>query len=322
MMSSAMRILLILSFLVLSAASAPAEVSFRQNDGSIDVLVDGKPFTTFYYGEKTTKPYFHPLHAADGVVVTRQFPMRDDIPGEAHDHPHHRGLWYSHGNVDGIDFWANETDQTGGMPKGRIVLKGIHKVGDGFIRGDFEWRGPDGEVMLTEKRTVWFRGEGKNRIVDFDVTLEAAVKPVKLSDTKEGTFAVRLAPSLRESRQDRSPGDGVIVNAEGQRGEKLTWGKASPWVDYSGPIGDKNYGVAILDHPENPKHPTFWHVRAYGLFAANPFGEHDFFRDKTRDGSITIAPGKSIRFRYRVVIHPGNAEMAGVAGLYKSWAGR
>lgn len=316
-----LRTLILLTALAL-APSMFGAVDFVRHDDSIEVMLDGKPLTTLHFGADATKPYFHPVRAADGTIVTRQYPMRDDVAGEAHDHHHHRGLWFTHGNVNGYDFWANETDQEPQDKKGRIVLKGIHKADDGFIRADFEWRAPDGEVLLTDERTIRFQQVGKSVLIDFDITLQAEIKPVKFGDTKEGSFAIRLHPSMREVTPEKTPGKGVIVNAEGLTGEKQTWGKASPWVDYSGPIGDKTYGVAIFDHPSNPKHPTYWHVRAYGLFAANPFGEHDFFRDETRDGSITLQPGEKMRFQYGVVIHPGDAHAAKVGSMYKNWAGK
>ena len=95
-----------------------------QGKDKISVEIDGKPFTDFYIGAETPKPYLHPLRTADGKVVTRGFPMMTDIPGEAHDHPHHRGLWFTHGDVNGYDFWANEDSQKGaGKGKGRVVLE-------------------------------------------------------------------------------------------------------------------------------------------------------------------------------------------------------
>jgi hypothetical protein len=103
---------------------------------------------------------------------------------------------------------------------------------------------------------------------------------------------------------------------------KDTWGKASPWMDYFGTLEGEKLGVAILDHPGNPKHPTYWHCRDYGLFAANQFGEHDFFRDKTKDGGVTLEPGKSLRFRYRVIVHQGDTKEAKIAEAYRVWAGR
>jgi ketosteroid isomerase-like protein len=306
---------------LLAAALPAADVTFKQHSDNIEVLAGGKPLTTLYFGPETRKPYLHPLRAADGTIVTRQYPMRDDIPGEAHDHPHHRGLWFSHGDVNGFDFWANEPDQEPQNKKGRIVLKGVHKAGDGMIRADFQWQTPDGDVLLTDDRTYKFTVNGNDVIIDNDIHLKAETKPVKFGDTKEGTFAIRIHPTMREQAVDKSPGKGVIVASTGAKGEKNTWGKAAEWVDYSGPIDGKTYGIAIMDYPTNPKHPTYWHVRAYGLFAANIFGEHDFFGDKTRDGSVTLKPGETMDFKYRVVIHPGDAAAANVAKMYQSWAG-
>jgi hypothetical protein len=316
------RICILLLVLCVPAAFA-ANVTFHKGDGRVDVSIDGKPFTTFYFGTDTPKPYLHPLRAADGTIVTRLYPM-ENVEGEPHDHPHHRGLWFTHGDVNGLDFWANEPDQKSPMPKGKIVLRKVENVDDssGTIRAVFDWQTPEGKLLLTEDRTMVFGGDANRRLMDFDVTFQAASEAVKFDDTKEGAFAIRLAAPLEEPHP-RTKGPertGKIVNAEGKTGEKETWGKRSPWVDYSGMLNGKPVGIAIFDHPSNPKHPTYWHVRSYGLFAANIFGEHDFYDDKTKDGSVTIQPGKSLRFHYRVVIHSGDTQAAGIAGLYKEYA--
>jgi Family of unknown function (DUF6807) len=304
-------------------AAFAANVSFQKGDGQIEVSVDGKPFTTFYYGPPAPKPYLHPLRAADGTIVTRLYPM-ENVEGETHDHPHHRGLWFTHGNVNGLDFWANEPNQEGVTNPGKIVLRKIEQVDNasGTIRASFDWQTPDGKLVLTEDRTMVFNGDAGRRTIDFDVTFTAGPEPVKFGDTKEGMFAIRLATPLEEPHP-RAKGPertGKIVNAEGKTGEKNNWGKRSAWVDYSGKLNGKPVGVAIFDNPSNPKHPTYWHVRSYGLFAANIFGEHDFYDDKTKDGSVTVEPGKALRFRYRVVIHAGDTQTAGIADLYKAYA--
>ena len=304
-----------------AAALSAADVTFQKHADRIDVLADGKPLTTLYFGPETAKPYLHPLRAADGQIVTRQYPMRDDVPGEAHDHPHHRGMWFSHGAVNGFDFWANEPDQKPQEKKGKIVAKGAPKAGNGAIRGEFEWRTPEGEALLSDNRVYRFSVSGDDVIIDNDITLQAKGKPVHFGDTKEGTFAIRINEQMREQMADKKPGKGVILGSTGIKGEKETWGKPAPWVDYTGPIDGKTYGIAIMDHPTSAKHPTYWHVRAYGLFAANIFGEHDFFNDEKRDGSVTLQPGEKLEFRYRVVIHPGDAAAAGVEKMYASWAG-
>ena len=101
-----------------------------------------------------------------------------------------------------------------------------------------------------------------------------------------------------------------MLNSEGKVGEDEIWGKRANWVDYSGEVDGESLGIAIFDNPANIKHPTYWHARDYGLFAVNPFGEHDFYHDPKRDGSVTIALGESLTLRYRVVIHHGDAAEA------------
>ena len=161
------------------------------------------------------------------------------------------------------------------------------------------------------------------RTIDFDIELKALTK-VMFGDTKEGTFAIRLASWLEEpaAGQPSVPKrTGKMVNAEGAAGEPNVWGKRSDWVDRFGEIGGETIGVAIFDHPSNPRHPAYWASRGYGLCAANIFGLRDFEHDKTKDGSLTLAPGGLLRFRYRVMVHPGDPAAADVAARYREYAG-
>ena len=311
-------------FLAVLPALLGADVLLERDGDRIAVSIDGQPFTTFYFGSDANKPYLHPLRTAGGTVVTRAYPM-EEIAGEQKDHPHHRGAWFSHGDVNGVDFWANETSQRSRGNKGTISLKAIGTVqagGDqGVIEASFDWKGPGGDLLVTERRMMAFMREGGDNIVDFDIVLVAEADPVLFGDTKEGTFAVRMATELEEQhmRARGIPRTGKIVNAEGRMTEANTWGKRSAWVDYSGSISGKPMGVAILDHPDNPKHPSYWHVRGYGLFAANVFGEHDFHADESRNGSITLAKGDKLRFRYRVIIHAGGTTDANLQSRFEEW---
>ena len=300
-----------------------AEVNIEHADGRISVVIDGKPFTTLFCGADTAKPYLHPLRAASGKIVTRGYPM-ENVPGESHDHPHHRGLWFSHGDVNGYDFWSNEPSQHGGN-NARIALSGIPKVtggkDSGTIDAVFAWVDPKGNKLLTESRKMTFYAEPGKRTIDFDITLTPAVQ-VKFGDTKEGTFAIRLAAALEESTSQSltSPKrTGLMVDSEGRRGEPQVWGHSASWVDYFGEIDGEKLGIAILDHPSNPRHPTYWHSRSYGLFAANIFGLHDFLNDKSANGSLTLEPGRAIHFRYRVIIHSGDYESAAIGGEYANF---
>jgi hypothetical protein len=119
---------------------------------------------------------------------------------------------------------------------------------------------------------------------------------------------------------ETNAGESDELNSDGLKGTKYIWGKRARWVDISTMINNQAVGVAIFDHPSNPKHPTFWHARGYGLNAANPFGEHDFYNDKARDGSITIPANGKLTFRYRIVIHNGAAATSNVEQLYAMFA--
>lgn len=299
---------------LLAGLPAFTAVEIKQAPDKVEVAIDGQPFTTLHYGENVMKPYLAPIRTSSGKTITRHWPM-ESSEGESKDHPHHTGLWFTHGDVNGLDFWGNVKP---GPKFGKVVVDKITSAKSGGKSGeiDFEarWLTPDNKALLKESRRMTFSASGANRIIDFDSTLTAIDQPVTFGDTKEGFFAIRLADKLAEKG-----GTGTMTNAEGAKKMKDVWGKPSPWVDYSGMLDGEAVGIAIFDGKDNPKHPTTWHSRDYGLFAANPFGDHDFYNDKSKNGSMTIQPGKSLRFRYRVVIHPGDTAAAKIADLYKSW---
>jgi len=306
-----------LAILLLSSSlqSSPSGVTFQKGDNQIDVLIDGKPFTSYFFSADLPRPYFHPLRVADGRVITRGFPMIKDAPGEEkdRDHKHHRSCWFTHGNVNGVDYWSSETAK---IP-GHIVNRSITEMKGGGKKGvlgmEMDWIDNTGRKVLSQKEEVTFQGRGDNRIMDFDIRLTAEGQDVKFGDTKEGSFAVRLATPLKERN------GAVITNSHGAVGMKNCWGKKAEWVDYSGDLLGSKAGVAIMDHPGNLRYPTTWHVRDYGLFAANPFGVREFMADKTQDGSYVLPAGKTLRFQYRILIHPGDLSQAKIAEEYKNY---
>jgi len=311
-------------------AIAADAVTFHSHPDSVEVLIGGKPFTTYFFGADSPKPYLHPLRSAQGTVVTRGYPMREDIPGESHDHPHHRAMFFAHGDINGIDFWGegepSKPQNTANgvyyssetLPKGRTVFRKLDPVragaDHGTLRAEFDLVGPDGTAIGSETQEYTFRGDASTRVIDCAFTITADHgKPLKMGDTKEGTFAIRVAKELQKPT-------GKMLNSEGKVGEAAIWGKRADWVDYSAVVSEEPLGIAIFDNPANIKHPTYWHARDYGLFAVNPFGEHDFYNDPKRDGSVTIAVGKSLVLRYRVLIHHGDAAQAQVADAYRRYA--
>jgi hypothetical protein len=309
---------------LLAVIPLAAQVRLTRSRDKISVTIDGKPFTEFFYGADAPKPYLHPLRTASGIIVTRHFPM-EKVDGESTDHPHHRGLWFTHGDVNGVDFWMNEP--AGNRTNlGRVVLNKIVEVKSGRKSGSvtarFDWVGPAKDTMLTESRTMTFYSDPKLRTLDVDITL-TAVEKVKFGDTKEGSFAVRVASGLEapgRSAPATPPRTGKMIDSEGRESEANVWGKRAPWVDVYGEVEGQKAGIAIMDHPANLHYPTFWHCRAYGLCAANIFGAHDFTADKTQNASVTLEPGQKMRLRYRVVVHPDDPQTAGIAELYKAFA--
>src|SRR6202167_1739760 len=208
--------------ILLAVPLAPQVRSAQHGIEYISVEIKDKPFTDFFIGPETNKPYLHPLRSASGKIVTRGYPM-ENIAGETHDHPHHRGLWFSHGDVNGYDFWGNEGR---GEKFGRIVLAKVNRVSSGkesgTIDASFIWQDPAGKPLLGEARRMIFYAGKELRTIDFDITFTAREK-VTFGDTKEGTFAVRLTSALEEPRPDAPPQPkrtGMMVDSEGRHGEK------------------------------------------------------------------------------------------------------
>jgi hypothetical protein len=317
-------------------ASNPLGVRISQTNNYLRVELNGKLFTQYFY-TNVAKPYWYPLIGPGGAMMTRHYPMANP-PGEEHDHSHHRSLWYGHFPVNGVDIWTERTNS------GRIVHRGFvdisSGVNTGLIKALNDWVDAAGKVLCTSEQTIRFYAPTSEAImVDFEITLKATHGDVVFGDSKEGTFALRVAESMRvllpvKRGEAPQPGAGHIVLSTGERDdgasaasakvakrEAITWGKRAAWCDYYGPVDGKIVGVAVFDHPANPRHPTWWQVRDYGLFAANPFGQHDFEGLKDRHtGDLKIPAGSTVRFRYRVVLHEGDEQQARIAALYDDYA--
>ncbi|WP_165222887.1 PmoA family protein [Aquisphaera insulae] len=291
-----------------------------------DDHADGNDLFAEYHSDGGAKPYLFPVIGPTGARYTRAFPM-EDVAGEDRDHPHQRSFWFTHGKVNGIDFWS-ETQGHGTIRETarKTVVSGPILA---RLRTTDEWIGPDGKKVLDDERVLTFFSTQDARIVDFDVTLKATAGPVTFGDTKEGSFGLRVASTMDVNKKL----GGKIVNAEGLT-DDAAWGKPSPWVDYSGPVdhretliprdaaqqakAKREVGIAILNHPESFRYPTTWHVRTYGLFAANPFGWHDFGVGKS--GDFTLPAGEEMRLRYRVILHPGDASNAKLREAFEAYS--
>lgn len=298
------------------AAEAAPGVSLTPLPDRMQVRIDGELFTEYVFGN-TPRPYCYPVLGPGGVPLTRGYPM-ENLPGEEHDHPHHRSLWFTHGSVNGTDFWTEAPGH------GRIVHERFLEVspgtGVGVLRATNRWLSAAGVEVCTDERTLrFYRGDSGRRQMDLEVRLKAGAVPLVLGDTKEGTMALRLNEQMRVRQPKGKVGLGHILNSEGLV-NGAAWGKRAAWCAYSGPVDGKVFTVALLDHPANPHFPTWWHVRDYGLFAANPFGQHDFEKAPPQAGALTIPAGGEAAFRYRVCFFSGTVTPAALEAEFASWS--
>ncbi|MGQ9589533.1 MAG: PmoA family protein [Planctomycetota bacterium] len=311
----AQLLLALAGVLAAGAAFGPgAPVAIRDaGEGRFDVAFGDRLFTTLHT-KGFPKPILYPIVGPHGVRMTRDYPMKPDTPGEARDHPHQQSLWFTHGDVNGVDFWA--------LGRGRIVTREVEKPVSEESRASIvlhdDWVGPDGKIVCTDTQRITFHAPievpgGEAIALDYEITIHASHGDVVFGDTKEGTMAIRTHPKLEISK------GAAAVNSEGVKGKDV-WGKRAKWVDYSAEIDGKTVGVAIFDHPSNIRHPTWWHARDYGLVAANPFGIHDFEGKPKKEGDWKVAKKESVKFTYRFVFHSGDAESARIASLYAEWA--
>ncbi len=307
--------------------TAPADLPVKLTplDDRVRVEIAGQLFTEYIF-KGASRPYCYPVNAVDGTSLVRDFPMRV-TPGEDHDHKHHRALMFAHSDANKIDFWNEGTSGTK-FPKGETVHAGVVETTSGttgLLRLKNRWTAHDGKLIATDDTTIKFRGSTAARTIDYEVTIRALPDaPLVLGDNKDGTMAIRVAQWMNAPRNVKGveTGTGTIVTAAGAR-NGAAWGTRAPWCDYHATKDGQIYGIAIFDHPQNLRHPTWWMAREYGLFAANPFGQKDFepaAKHPPGKGDHPIPAGGSLTLRYRFYFHTGDEKSANLAARYADYA--
>ena len=289
-----------------------ADVTVREADGRVRIEIDGALFTEYTY-QNVARPYLYPVIGPTGAPMTRDWPMLKTTH-ETTDHVHHKGLWFAHGSMNGVDCWSEQKGFGKTVHSKFLELKS--GPDEGLIRSLNEWVAPSGTVLCTDERLLRFRADKEVRTIDYEITLIASHGALTIGDTKEGSMSIRLPTTMSAGGKD---GKGHIITSAGLK-DAEAWGKPADWVDYWGPVGGQTVGVAIFDSPRNPRHPTRWHVRTYGLFAANPFGLKPFDKTAKASGDLTLPPGERVTFRYRFVFHAGDEQAARIAERYRQYA--
>lgn len=293
----------------------------------LDVLVDGKPFTSYIYPDDIMKPVLYPLRTAEGSFITRGWPL-DPRPGERVDHPHHVGMWFNYGDVNGLDFWNNSTSISAEKKDryGVIRHRKVNKVESGddkaILDVTMDWQKPDGSNLLREDTRFVFSGSGRMRSIERITKLTALNEDVLFKDNKEGVLGIRLARELEHpsdkpevftdasgkatsvARLSNEGVSGKYRSSEGKEGDDV-WGTRGQWVNLNGVVDGRPVSLVILDHPGNVGYPTYWHARGYGLFSANPLGQKEFSKGK-EILDYKLPAGESVTFRYKVLIHSGS----------------
>ncbi len=314
---------------LLSAADRKAakgvQVIPNEAQGRVDVTIDGQPFTSYVWPMTLKKPVLYPLMVDGGIEVTRGYPLAPR-EGERRDHPHHAGMWFNYGNVNGFDFWNNsEAITADARPKmGSIEHKRIVSTKDGPDRGELTveslWVTGKEQPLLQQTTQYVFSRHRDVRVIEMTVELRA-LEPAVFHDDKEGLLGIRVARWLEsanekggvftdaDGRSTKVEGGtaagatGVYTTSEGKTGDNV-WGTRGRWCTLTGHNAAGQVAtIAILDDPKNPGAPTYWHARGYGLFAANPLGRH-IFDPKTPAFDYTIQKDRSAVFRYRVLLLP------------------
>ena len=304
----------ILFVVTIAAPLLSADVQVKEDAEGVTISVDGKLFAKYVINSQA-KPILWPIVGPTGKELTRGYPMRKATPDEREDHVHHRSLWFTHGDVNGTSFW-HEGNKSGTIRHKEFESVVGGKLGKIVARN--EWINESNKIVCTDRRELTFGAETDARWIDFDVEVFAGEEPVKFGDTKEGCFGIRVAGTMKVEAEK----GGKIINSHGQT-DRDAWGQQAAWVDYHGPVdGEEIVGIAIMNHTSSFRFPTYWHVRTYGLFAANPFGLHNFQNSRDVDGSHTIEPNSSFKLRYRVLLHEGNEQQAQIARRYGEYVGR
>ncbi len=225
-----------------------------------------------------------------------------------YDHPHHKGIWFAVDEINDVKFWAEDSN---------IVVTSLEIIKPSgetaTLKVVSEWRDKDGKALLEEHTLINITNQ---RLISYDATLKAAVDNLHIGDTKEGLFAIRFADSMPE-KVARGP----VINSDGLKGTKEAWGKPARWIDYVGPVLGKDYGATIMDSSNNPWKSRY-HVRDYGLFSVNPFGDGAYTEkmpERLPVHSRNLKKGESLKFQYGVWVHTGIVEPKEIDNVYNQF---
>ncbi|MGC4103996.1 DUF6807 domain-containing protein [Ferruginibacter sp.] len=321
------KIFVFVSLILSTRAMSQQGFTIKENKASKEIAINfnGQLLTAYCYYDSSRKPVLYPVNTVDGIMVTRQYPFHI-VPGERTDHPHHTGIWLNYESVNGLDFWNNSTaiepakrNQYGTILHQKVLDKKTNGNTASLTTAS-TWVRPDGKVLLNENTRFNFSVNGNDFIIDRITTLTATDTTVLFKDVKDGMLGMRVARELEMPSKEKgsfiddkgnvtvvppsgSDVTGMYYNSDGVKGDSV-WSTKGKWAILTGKKDGKPVTIGMIDHPLNVGYPTYWHARGYGLFAANPLGRKVFSNGK-EELNFSLAPKRSVTFRYRIIIHSG-----------------
>jgi len=270
----------------------------EKHHSKIDVLINKNLFTSYIFSEDEKYPFFFPVNGPSNSSVTS---MRNG------NYPHHSSLFFGCDKVNGGNYWQE------GLERGQIISLRADIIESGndkvVIEAENIWRRPNANSPIKDFRKITITAPSNDLFqIDFDITMEMLMD-VTIDKTNHSLFSGRMDADLAVTN------GGTMVNANGDKGEKGTFGKRSPWIDFYGKRGDKFEGMAIMQHPSNEWYPSPWFTRDYGFFSPTPMYW------PANDKETTLKKGQTIQLKYRVLVHAGDVASAKIAEqfeLYKS----
>ncbi|MBC5644180.1 PmoA family protein [Parabacteroides sp. BX2] len=273
------------------------EVSATKVGNRIDVTIGEQFFTSYRFQPDEKYPFFFPVNGpVSGAGVTS---MRNG------QYPHHSSLFFGCDRVNGGNYWQE------GLERGRIISVGARIVeakGERVvIEDECLWKRPDAEAPIMDRRKIIISAPSPELYqLDFDIEMEMLID-VTIQKTNHSLFSARVDPDLTVKQ------GGVMINSEGKQGEKGTFGVGAAWIDCYGERKTGKEGIAIMQHPSNRWYPSPWFTRDYGFMSPTPMYWSE--NGKTTD----LKKGEKIALRYRVLIHKGDSQEAGIATLFEQY---
>jgi hypothetical protein len=246
-------IVLFISVIPISPIQA-AKINAVKVGSKINVTIDGKYFTSYIFSSDEKYPFFYPVNGPlSGGSVTS---MRN---GE---YPHHSSLFFGCDLVNGGNYWQE------GLERGRIISVNAEIIKEGgdtvVITDECIWSRPGALSPVKDIRKITITAPSATvHQIDVQIVMEMLMD-VHIRKTNHSLFSARMAADLSVKN------GGTMVNAEGAKGEKDTFGKPSPWIDFYGRRGEFTEGLAILQYPSNPWYPSPWFTRDYGFISPTP----------------------------------------------------